>query len=250
MEYTVGKEFTMAMMTAEQAIEHARGLTFEKVWAMFEETDRKFQKSKAEHDRMSAETDKKFQEAAEKIKEAAEKIKETEALIKETAEQQKKTDAQMKKTDKQLEKVSKERGGIGNSLGDMTEGLLTTDLLERFKELGLDFDDAIHNITIRERGTKRKVAEVDWLLLNTTIALVGESKTKMTMGDVDKHLQRMKKLSGQQNNLIGGKKLYGAMAGAKINNKTKEHAKNKGLFVLEPSGDTVKIEAPAQAAVW
>jgi hypothetical protein len=40
------------------------------------------------------------------------------------------------------------------------------------------------------------------------------------------------------------------MAGVKISNKTREYAKNKGLFVLEPSGNTVKIEAPVQAAVW
>jgi hypothetical protein len=195
---------------------------FQELAESHKETDRLIKESKAEHDRMIAETDKKFQELAQDIKK-------TEQLVKE---------------------LSKDLGGIGNSLGDMTEGLLTTDLLERFKEMNLDFDDALHNITVRERGTRRKVAEIDWLLLNTTIALVGESKTRMTRGDVDKHILRMKKLSGQPNNLIGGKTLYSAMAGVKINNKTKEYARNKGLFVLEPSGDTVKIEAPAQAAVW
>jgi hypothetical protein len=187
---------------------------------------------------------------AELQKKTDAEIDKVSAQQKETAAQMKKTDAQMKKTDALLTKVSIDIGGLGNLMGDMTEGLLTTDLLYRFKELGLDFDDALYNITIRERGTKRKVAEVDWLLLNTTIALVGESKTQMTWGDVDKHLLRMNKLRGQPNNLIGGKTLYGAMAGVKINNKTKEYAKSKGLFVLEPSGDTVKIEAPAEAAVW
>jgi seryl-tRNA synthetase len=188
----------------------------------------------------SRETDKKFQELAESHKE-------TERLMK---EQSKETDKKFQETEKLVNELSKTLGGIGNSLGDITEGLLTTDLLERFQEMNLDFDDALHNITIRERGTKRKVAEIDWLLLNTTIALVGESKTQMTRGDVDKHILRMKKLSGQPNNLIGGKTLYSAMAGVKINNQTKEYAKNKGLYVLEPSGDTVKIEAPAHAAVW
>jgi hypothetical protein len=203
--------------------------TPETVWAALQEvaasqkeTDKKFQETERLMKEQSRETEKKFQELAQDLK----------------------------KTEQFVKGVSKDLGGIGNSLGDMTEGLLTTDLLERFQEMNLDFDDALHNITIRERGTKRTVAEIDWLLLNTTIALVGESKTQMTRGDVDKHILRMKKLSGQPNNLIGGKTLYSAMAGVKISNKTKEYAKNKGLFVLEPSGNTVKIEAPAHAAVW
>jgi hypothetical protein len=95
------------------------------------------------------------------------------------------------------------------------------------------------------------LAEIDCLLLNTDIALVAEVKASMTRGDVEKHLTRMKVLSGKQNGLLKDKKLYGAMAGIKISEKTKEYAKSKGLFVLEPSGNTVKIEAPAgKPAVW
>jgi peptidoglycan hydrolase CwlO-like protein len=105
--------------------------TPETVWAALQETDRLIKESKVEHDRMLAETDKKF-------KEVAAQQKETDKKIQEVAAQQKKTDAQ-------IAKVSKEIGGLGNSLGDMTEGLLTTDLLERFQEMNLDFDDALHN---------------------------------------------------------------------------------------------------------
>jgi hypothetical protein len=233
----LNEETDMAVVT--QIGQPQTELTFKDVWAMFQETAAQMK-----------ETDLKIQETAARIREVIESQKKTDEQMKEVTESQKKTDEQMKKTDEKIDKLSANLGGIGNSLGDMTEGLLTTDLLERFKALNLDFDDTLHNITIHERGTKREVAEIDWLLLNTTIALVGESKTHMTKGDVDKHIQRMKKLSGQPNNLIGGKKLYSAMAGVKINNKTREYARNKGLFVLEPSGNTVKIEAPAHAAVW
>jgi hypothetical protein len=51
------------------------------------------------------------------------------------------------------------------------------------------------------------LAEIDCLLLNTDIALVGEIKANMTRGEVDKHLNRMKILSSKQNGLLGGKKL-------------------------------------------
>jgi hypothetical protein len=50
---------------------------------------------------------------------------------------------------------------------------------------------------------------------------------------------------------LEGKKLYGAVAGIKISKTSKNYAKGKGLFVLEPAGDTVKIEAPdGDPAVW
>jgi hypothetical protein len=60
-------------MTA-QARQPEMGLTFEKVWAMFQE--------------MSRETDKKFQETDKKFQE-------TDRLIKETRESQKETDKQI-----------------------------------------------------------------------------------------------------------------------------------------------------------
>ena len=50
-------------MTNERPIPTGEGLTFEKVWAMFQETDRKFQ-----------ETDRKFQETREQMKETDRKI--------------------------------------------------------------------------------------------------------------------------------------------------------------------------------
>jgi hypothetical protein len=142
-------------------------------------------------------------------------------------------------------------GGLNNDIGDFAEGLLTSDLLKKFQEYGLDFDDALRNVEINERGTKRPIAEIDWLLLNTSIALVGEAKAHLTRGDVDKHIIRMKKLASTQNGLLGGKKLYGAVAGITMTRTTSDYAKKHGFFVLEPAGDSVKIEAPeGKPAVW
>jgi hypothetical protein len=198
------------------------------------ETDRKLQESKVEPDRMIAETDRKFPESKA----------EHDRMIAET-------DQQIQNLGDKIDKLSTNLGGVGNDLGEIAEGMLTSDLLDRFHAFGLDFDDALRNIEIRERGTKRLLAEIDCLLLNTDIALVAEVKASMTKGDVDKHLTRMRILSGKQNGLLSGKDLYGAIAGIKIRAKTREYAKSKGLFVLEPSGDTVMIESPAgKPAMW
>jgi hypothetical protein len=61
----------------------------------------------------------------------------------------------------------------------------------------------------------------------------------------------MNLLHNNPNNLLRGKKLYGAMAGAKMTERSRNYAMKRGFFVLEASGDTVKIEMPAgKPAVW
>ena len=154
-------------------------------------------------------------------------------------------------TSRKVEEVAKNLGGIGNMLGDIAEGLLTTDLFEKFHALGYDFEESIANYEVCEKGTKRLLAEIDMLMINGTMALAIEAKTQMTVRDVDQHLKHMKLLHSQPNRLLGDRKLYGAMAGIKVTKKARIYAIQKGFFVIEPSGDTVKIEAPAgNPAVW
>ncbi|MDR3302450.1 MAG: hypothetical protein LBT01_08005 [Spirochaetaceae bacterium] len=198
---------------------------------------------KAEATRMKAEA------------ELAEERKKAEA---ELAKERKITEHMMRELDVKLDKleanvtrVTANVGGLNNDIGAFAEGLLTSDLFEIFTTLGLDFDTALHNVVIRERGTKRKLAELDCLLFNPDEALIIEVKARLTIGDIEKHLTRIKILSEAPNDLIGGKKLYGAVAGIKIREKTKDYAKKKGLFVMEPSGDTVNVEMPVgEPAVW
>ncbi len=76
-------------------------LTFEKVWLMFQETDKKFQ-----------ETDKKVQE----------------------------TDKQIKETDRIVRGISKEIGGIGNNIGEVTEDYFRGALLKMKEFAGVKIE--------------------------------------------------------------------------------------------------------------
>ncbi|MDR2095481.1 MAG: hypothetical protein LBP76_08180 [Treponema sp.] len=55
------------MMTAEEAAEAARGLTFEKVWAMFQETDKRIDKRSKNIEERLAETDRMIKELSRNI---------------------------------------------------------------------------------------------------------------------------------------------------------------------------------------
>ena len=90
----------METITAEQAAEAAKGLTFEIVWAALMETRRG--------------------------------LEETRKLID-------KTQIQMDKTQIQIDELSRNVGGINNSLGRFTESLFSTGLDEVFNELGYPF---------------------------------------------------------------------------------------------------------------
>ncbi|MDR2499513.1 MAG: hypothetical protein LBD37_00350 [Treponema sp.] len=96
----------------------AEGLTFEKVWAMFQETDR-ILKAHA-------------QEIALIQKENAQQQKETDRQLKENAEQIKETDRQMKETGKRLERLSNNVGGLNRSLGGFVEILIAAKVWEQF----------------------------------------------------------------------------------------------------------------------
>jgi hypothetical protein len=192
------------------------GLTFQDVWAAMMETDRKFQ-----------ETDKKFQE--------------TERLMKERSEE---ADKRFQETERLVKELSTHVGGVTGSLGDMAEGLMASDLYEHFEAQGLEFDQSFQNYKVKDRKTKRTLAEVDTLLVNGTIAMVVETKTTMTRGDVDKHEKRMDILRNKPNSLFANRKLYGAMASVKTSPAARKHAIEKGFFVIELSGGAVKINVP------
>jgi predicted RNase H-like nuclease (RuvC/YqgF family) len=219
------------------------------------ETDKQIaelRKETTETDKQIAETSKETRELREMIRELTAKTdKQIADIGKEIRELTAKTDKQIAETGKEIAALNQHLGSLDNDIGALVEGMLTSDLFEKFHELGYDFDDAIANCTIREKGSRRMLAELDMLMLNGTMALAIEAKTRMTIKDVDQHLNRMKLLHNNPNNLLSGRKLYGAMAGAKMTARSRDYAMKRGFFVLEASGDTVKIEMPVgKPAVW
>jgi hypothetical protein len=208
--------------------------TLESVMALFEEVGRK----QEETARMQKET------SAQINAQINAQIKETDKLIKERRESQKETDKQIKEMGKRMDELSKNVGGVNGSFGDIAEGLMASDLCEKFAALGLDFEHTIQNYWVKDKKTGRSLAEVDILLVNGTIAMVVEAKTKMTRGDVDEHEERMAILRQASHSLFGKRKLYGAMAGVKMSSQARKYAIEKGFYLIALTGSTIKIDVP------
>ncbi|MDR1574723.1 MAG: hypothetical protein LBS37_01850, partial [Treponema sp.] len=74
--------------------------------------------------------------------------------------------------------------------------------------------------------------------------IIVEIKNKPSVGDIDDHVERMKKLR-QDADLHHDKRKYrGAIAGVVFGENEKTYALKQGFYVIEPSGETFTIIEP------
>jgi chromosome segregation ATPase len=264
--------------------EPVMGLTFEKVWAMFqesdrymrklsEETDRKIQKSSEETDRymrkLSEETDRKIQKSSEETDRKIQKSSEEtdrymRKLNEETARQMRETDRQIRKsneetnrkiketnkhieeTSRKIKETNKHIGELGNRFGELAEHLVAPNIIEKFNSIGFHFDDISAGLrkVIHDESSGREVAEFDILLENGDSIVGVEVKAKPSEQDVEDHARRLRILRLNKDKKGDKRKIYGALAGAIMPDAVKTAIFKEGFYAIVQTGDTVKIDFP------
>jgi hypothetical protein len=220
--------------------EHDKRPGLEDVWALFRESDRRMQ----ETDRQMQETDRRMQETDRRMQETDRLIKElTEKSEREWEESGRRIERMIAQTDRQLKRTDKQIGDLGNRFGELAEHLVTPNIVEKFRNLGYAFTKAGPDVEFFSRDGKT-LTEVDVWLENGEFALAAEIKAHLREQDVDRHIKRMEILRRYFDERGDTRKLLGAAAGAVVNAEVRDYALGKGLYVIEQSGDTVKIDAP------
>ena len=192
--------------------DYPRGVTFEQVWAL--------------------------------LQEVGQKQKETAELLKETAHNMKETDERLKKTEKLVKRNARQMGDLHNRFGDLAEHLVAPKIHERFNELGYHFEMmATKGCTIRGKDGKIK-AEIDLLLLNRNTILAVEVKTTPKIKHIEEHIKRLEILCDQYRKINDTRQVEGAIAGAIFDGEVKKATIEAGLYVIEQSGDTMRISVP------
>ena len=168
------------------------------------------------------------------------------AAMQELRESQKETDRQIKesqeKTEKSINALTEQMGGLHNKFGAIAEHLVGPGIVERFNNLGYHFDG------IADRGFKildekgNLKTEIDILLENGDYIIAVEVKADVRINDIEHHVKRLEILRKQRNK--DSRKIRGAIAGAIFYPKIKETALENGFYVLEQSGDTMKMDIP------
>ncbi|MDR2048119.1 MAG: hypothetical protein LBP69_01555 [Treponema sp.] len=180
------------------------GLSFEKVWAMFQETDKKFQ-----------ETDKKFQE----------------------------TDRKFQENEKLLQQNQKMMSDLGRKFGKIIEHMFIPNLKEKFNALNYEFGKSSTNVLIGNKE-HNIYAEIDVLLENGDCALAVEIKTQANIDDIREHVERMEKLRRYFDLHNDKRKLFGAIAAAIIPDNVHDFALKNGFYIIRQLGDNISIEEP------
>ncbi|MCL2165065.1 MAG: hypothetical protein FWH55_11915 [Oscillospiraceae bacterium] len=191
----------MEPMTAEQAAKAAEGLTFEKVWAAMMESGKR--------------ADQQMEQLRDQMRESR------------------------LEADKQMKEMQKSIGGLGNSLGRLTEEMFSAELYKKFSDIGFTFTKQAERVKFNEN--KQVIAEVDLFLENGEYVMLVEIKTDLSISDVDRHIEKIGIIRKYMDTRGDARKIVGAVAGGIVPEKVLKYAQSRGLYVVVQSGDAVEI---------
>jgi|688.fasta_scaffold135015_2 hypothetical protein len=209
-------------------------ITLDDIFALFRESEQE----RKEYQRISQQAFRESQQAFEERQRAFEQYRQAaEQEMAELRKQSDRTDQQIEKLVVQVSQTNKQVGGLTSRWGEFVENLIKPAAARLFQEKGID----VHLTALRVTGQDQQGSiEIDILVENATEVVAIEVKSHLEVRDVKRFLQtleRFKKAFPKHKN----DKLYGAVAGIKIDERVNEYAIQEGLFLIQPTGDSVII---------
>jgi hypothetical protein len=150
-----------------------------------------------------------------------------------------------RETERTIKKVSRQMGDLHNRFGELAEHLVAPGIIRRFNELGYHFDDTIaERVKLLDSTGQKILTEIDLLLENGEYSIAVEVKSRPVEKDVAHQENRLRILREHKDRRNDTRKIRGAIAGAVFPESVKAAAVEAGLYVIEQSGDTMKISVP------
>ncbi len=217
-----------------------------------EETDRRIKEINEAADRRAKEIDRRIKEINEaadrRAKEADQRAKEIDRRIKEineaaqrrteeTDRQLRETAQQLRKTDLQLKKLGKQIGSIGSRLGEFVEGMIKPGLVRMFSERGLEIDHLSQDVEAKRDGL---ATQIDFIAASQAEVIAVEVKSKLDIGDVNDHGERLKKFKFLLPH-YKDYKLLGAVTAMVIPDDVARYAEKRGMFLIGLRGDMIEL---------
>jgi hypothetical protein len=204
-----------------------------------EESEKRMEKLREESEKKRLESDAAFEKRMEQLREESEKKRlESDAAFEKKMEKQRLDNERFVK---QLSRdLNKKIGSLTDILGLYAQAQTQERIIDMFSERGIELRSISSNYK-EEDGNRNVIHEIDILLYNTIYAIIVEVKNHLKKDDVDEHLERMEKCTIFPPRGTEGKVLLGAVATMVISREVETYAKKKGLFVIKPSGKSVKI---------
>jgi hypothetical protein len=204
--------------------------TLDDVWRLIRETDRQLREQSQEADRRAQEAERRFQETERLLKEQSQ---ETERWFKE----------QSRETDRYLKQISKETdkkiARLGNRLGEFVEGLIKPAVVRLFQERNIPVHKVYSDVSAND-AELGLATQIDLLVVNKEVCALIEVKSKLSVDDVNEHLERMNKFKPLFSE-YANKQAFGAVAAMVTPEDVAKYAYHKGFFVIAQQGETVAI---------
>ena len=152
-------------------------------------------------------------------------------------EYRKTSEQEMAELKKIVAQTNKQVGGITSRWGEFVENLVRPAAVRMFHEKGIE----VHFTALRvEAQDENGSIEIDVLAENTNEVVAIEVKSHLEVRDVKRFLITLDRFK-QALPKYQSYKLYGAIAGIKVDERADEYATQEGLFLIKPSGNTVAI---------
>jgi hypothetical protein len=152
-------------------------------------------------------------------------------------EYRKTSEQEMAELKKIVAQTNKQVGGITSRGGEFVENLVRPAAVRMFREKGIE----VHFTALRvEAQDENGSIEIDVLAENTNEVVAIEVKSHLEVRDVKRFLITLDRFK-QALPKYQSYKLYGAIAGIKVDERADEYATQEGLFLIKPSGNTVAI---------
>lgn len=147
-----------------------------------------------------------------------------------------------------MKQLNEQLGKLGNRLGEFVEGLVKPAVVRLFQARGIAVHELYADVEV-DRGEEG--IQIDLLAVNDAEAVLVEVKSKLTLADVNEHLERLGKFKTLLPRYADVRAL-GAVAAMIVPQDVARYAYRQGLFVLAQSGDSVIIlnDARFQPKAW
>ncbi|MEO5370307.1 MAG: hypothetical protein H7833_09600 [Magnetococcus sp. DMHC-1] len=213
---------------------------YDKIWATFDQIAEREKQMSEINARFQAESLVQHARIQKKLDELAESSKRFDAQMIERDKRLDRMDEHLDRVDEQIDRVDRQIGELGNRLGEYVESMVALACETLFAERGIPVHEVSPNRLARRFGDS---LELDLTVINDQMLVVVEVKSKLSEKHIKKFLKKLPKVP-LFFPTYAGMRIMGAMAAMVVPDQVAKQAMKSGLFVIAPSGDSVRLLNP------
>jgi uncharacterized coiled-coil protein SlyX len=216
----------MAEMTVQEAEAWGRTLDFPTVWAALLKLGERVDQTTKTVDKLGERVD----QTTKTVDKLGERVDQVTKTVDKMAER--------------VDRVTANVGGLNLSMGELIETLFAPNLGAKFDAYQYNLKRSFKRVPVYDDANRQR-GEIDILLSDTVVCMVVEVKRWLDKTDqIDDHIRRMRLIRQYPPAEVKEKKLLGAIAAAVVTPEVREYAEQNGFFVLELTGEDVRLLEP------